>query len=64
MDPHIEPIYNSSVPMQDIALKTSREQWTMEVGGERGSGISVLTTRHDDDDDDYSMTERKSASQK
>ena len=37
--------------MQDIALKTSREQWTIEKGGKRVSGRSVLAARHDDDDD-------------
>ena len=40
-DDQLEPIYNSSVPIQDIALKTSREQWVIETGGERGSGRSV-----------------------
>ena len=38
----LEPIYNSSVPIQDIALKISREQWTIGTGGERGSERSVL----------------------
>ena len=51
-DDQLEPIYNSSVPIQDVALKTSRERWTTETGGERGSGRSVLAARHDDDDDD------------
>ena len=37
-----EPIYNSSVSIEDIALKTSREQRTIETGGERRSGKSVL----------------------
>ena len=46
-----EPIYNSSVPIQDIALKTSREQWKMEMGGERGSGRSVIAAWHDDVDE-------------
>ena len=49
-DNQLEPIYYSSVPIQDIALKTSRERWTIETGGERWSGRSVLTARHDDDD--------------
>ena len=43
-----EPIYNSSVSIQDIALKTSQEQWTIETGGERGQGRSVMTARQDD----------------
>ena len=51
-DDLLEPTYNSSVFIQDIALKTSREQCTIETGGERGSGRSMLAARHDDDDDD------------
>ena len=47
----LEPIYNSSVLIQDIALKTFWEQWTIETGGERGSGRSVLAEQHDDNDD-------------
>ena len=42
----LEPTYNSSVPIRDVALKTSREQWTIETGGERGSGRSVLAAHH------------------
>ena len=49
-DDQLEPMYNISVSIQDIALKTSREQWTIETGGERGSGRSVLAARNDDDD--------------
>ena len=36
----------------DVALKTCRKLWTIEKGGERGSGLSVLRVRDDDDDDD------------
>ena len=50
-DNQLEPIYNSSVPIQDVALETSWEQWTMETGGERGSERSMLAAWHDDDDD-------------
>ena len=50
-DDHLEPIYNSSVPIQDVALKTYRERWTIETGAERGSVRSVLAARHDHDDD-------------
>ena len=46
-DDQLEPIYNSSVLIQDIALKTYREQWTIETGGKRGSGRSVLAPRHE-----------------
>ena len=49
-DDQLEPIYNSSVPIQDIIWKTSREQWMIETGSERVSGRSVLAARHDDDD--------------
>ena len=49
-DDQLKPIYNSSVPIQDIALKTSREQWTILMGEERGSGSSVLSAQHDDDE--------------
>ena len=48
----LEPTYNSSVPIQDVALKAYRERWTIEKGGVRGSGRFVLAARHDDDDDD------------
>ena len=47
----LEPIYNNSVLIHDIALRTSWEQWTIETSGERGSGRSVLAAWHDDDDD-------------
>ena len=32
-DDQQEPIYNSSVLIQDIALKTSQERWTIETEG-------------------------------
>ena len=38
--------------IQDVALKTYRKRWTIEKGGGRGPGRSVLMVRHDDDDDD------------
>ena len=50
-DDLLEPIYNISVPIQDVNLKTYRKQWTIGRGGKRGSGISVLIARRDDDDD-------------
>ena len=58
-DDQLEPIYNSSVPIQDVTLKTYRKRWTIERGGERGSGISVLMARHDDDDDDMKLITRR-----
>ena len=41
-DDQPEPIYNSSMPIQDVTLKTFRERWTIETGGGRGPGRSVL----------------------
>ena len=52
-DDQIEPIFNSSVAIQDVAMKIFQEQWMIETGGERGSGRSVLVVRHDDVDDLY-----------
>ena len=54
-DDQPEPIYNSSVPIRDIARKTCQKQWTIGRGGERGLGISVLMAWDDDDDDDKWM---------
>ena len=50
-DDQLEPIYNSSVPIQYVALKTSRGRWAIEKGVGRGSGRSLLATRHDDDEE-------------
>ena len=47
-DDQLEPIYNNSVQIQNVALKTYREWWTIETGSGRGSGKSVLVARHDD----------------
>ena len=51
-DDQLEPIYNSSVPIQDVTLKTHRKRWTIGKSGERGSGRFVWMARHVDDDDD------------
>ena len=53
-DEQLEPKYNS-VPIQDVALKTYRQRWTLEKGGGRESGRSVVTARHDDDDHMYTL---------
>ena len=51
-DDQLEPTaYNSSVPIQDVALKTGRKKWMTERVWEKGSGISVLMAWPDDDDD-------------
>ena len=47
-DDQLEPTYNSSVPIQDVALKTYQKRWTIEKGGEEGLGKSVLMARHND----------------
>ena len=49
-DDQLEPIYNSSVSIQDVSLKTYRVRWTIETDGGRGSSRSVLAARHDDYD--------------
>ena len=51
LDDQLEAIYNSSVPIQDVAWKTSRERWTIVTGGESGLGKIAQAARHDDDDD-------------
>ena len=45
----LEPVYNSSVLVQDVAWKTYREQWTIETSDKWGPGKSVLKARHDDE---------------
>ena len=39
-----------SVPIQHMALKTYREQWTIDVGGKRRSGRCMRKERKDDED--------------
>ena len=58
LDDQLEPIYYS-VPIQDIAWKTTREWWSIETGGERVIGRSVLAARHDDDDDGSVQTRKE-----
>ena len=48
----LEPIYKSSVLIQDVAWRICRGRWTIETGGKRGSRKSMLAARHDDADDD------------
>ena len=49
-DDQLELIYDSSVPIQDVALKTYWEQWTIEMGDVRVLGRTMLVAWHDDDD--------------
>ena len=51
-DDLLEPTYGSSVQIRNVALKTDRKRWTIEKGGKKGSGISLLVARNDNDDDD------------
>ena len=48
----LEHTYSSYVRIRDVPLKTCQRRWRIGKSGERGSGISVLTARHNDDDDD------------
>ena len=52
-DVQLENTYSSSVLIRDVAPKICRKQWTIGKCGERGPGVSVLITRHEDDDDIY-----------
>ena len=61
-DDHLGCIYDSSLPIQDVALKTSREQWIIEKGGKRESGKSILAPQQDYDDDDESSKNHLSSS--
>ena len=52
-DDQLEYTYNSYVRIRDVAQKTCQRRWTIGKSGERGSGMSVLATRHGDDDAYY-----------
>ena len=43
----LEPTYNCSVLIQDVAWKTNRKQWTIRINGGKGSRKSVPVVRHD-----------------
>ena len=51
-DWQLEHTFSSYVRIRNVALKTYQGRLTIGRSGERGSGISVLTARHDDDEDD------------
>ena len=48
-DDQHENASSTYVRIQDVALKTCRRRWTIGRSGERGSGISIPATQHDDD---------------
>ena len=52
-DDQLEHSFSSYVRIQDVTLKTNQRRWTIRRSGERGSGISVQSVRHDDGDDIY-----------
>ena len=62
MDPHTWPCKSRTIStnihsatmwgIRYVVQKTCLRRWTIGKSGERGSGISVLPSRHDDDDDD------------
>ncbi len=45
-----EHTFSSNVRIRAVVLKTYLGRGTIGKSGERGSGISVLPTRHDDDE--------------
>ena len=49
-DDQYEHTFSSYVRIRDVVLKTCLGRWTIGRSGERGSGISVLPTQHDDDE--------------
>ena len=51
-DDQNEHTFNNYVRIRDVVQKTCQRRWTIGKSGERGSGISVLSARHDDDDDE------------
>ena len=48
-DDQHEHTFSNYVRIRDVVQKTCLRRWTIGKSGERGSGISVLPTRHDDD---------------
>ena len=58
-DDQHEHTFSSYVRIRDVDLKTYLGQWTIGRSGERGSGIAVLLSWHDDDDDDYMYLEKR-----
>ena len=44
----LEPTYNNSVRIRDVALRTCQKRWTIGRSGKKGSGISVLVVRQNE----------------
>ena len=51
-DDQHENTFNNYVMIRDVVRRPAWGDERIGKSGERGSGISVLTARHDDDDDD------------
>ena len=49
-DDQLEPTYSSSLRIRDVTLRTCQKRCTIGKSGERGSGMSMLLTCHDDDE--------------
>ena len=52
----LELTYNSSVPIQDVTLRTCRKRWTIDKGDKKGAEISVLMARYDDQASTFWLT--------
>ena len=55
----LEPTYNSSVRIRDVALKTCQKRWTIGRSGKRGSRISMLVTWQDGDDTPFEFSHKR-----
>ena len=58
-DDQLELTYSSYMRTQDVTLRTCQRPMNNVRSGERGSGISMLATRHDHDDDGDRIWHRK-----
>ena len=59
-DDQHEHTFSNYVRIRDVVQKTCLGRWTIGRSGERGSGVSVISARHDDDDDDISFQHMQS----
>ena len=59
-DNQLDPTYNSSVLIENVALKTYWKRWTIKKGVGGGSGRSVLMAQVDDNDDPIYLAEEPS----
>ena len=57
-DDQHEHTFSNYVRIRDVVQKTCQSRWTIGESGERGSGISVLSARHDDDEGWFAFKQR------